>query len=415
MSEPLPVESNLELFLHDAINAEVAGGNLNSSQDIIDWITWSFMYRRLVENPNYYNLNGKSGQHINDHLSELIENTVKDLVDSKCIEEDEEGNLIIDSLGRIAAYYNIRHTTIQVFDENLTENRKMKQLLEIVSAAEEFENLPIRDSDEGQLLSVLRYLEYKVDPMDGVYCIPNVKTNILLQCHFLRRPLSIDLSLDQKEILEKSLKLVHALVDIISTYSWLNPVLLAMELSQMIVQACSVKDSNLYQLPHFDQDLVERCKDNGIKDIGDLLEMEDDDREKLLNLSQKQLESVAGACNKIPNYEISVNIQNIDQESGDVSLVVDIKGDDEAEGEEDEDDDKTVYAPFYPKMKQEQWWLIIADEKEKRLLSIKRITAKSDMRVKISFTPTGNGNKDYTAMLVCDSYIGCDVTEQFTV
>lgn len=82
IAEPLPVESNLEHVLHDTINAEVVVENIESQQDVIDWITWTFMYRRLVQNPNYYNLSGKTGNHINDHLSELIERAVNELSES---------------------------------------------------------------------------------------------------------------------------------------------------------------------------------------------------------------------------------------------------------------------------------------------------------------------------------------------
>mmetsp|Transcript_39663 Transcript_39663/g.39245 ORF Transcript_39663/g.39245 Transcript_39663/m.39245 type:complete len:432 (-) Transcript_39663:18-1313(-) len=417
IGEPLPVESNLEEHIHEAINAELAGGNLSSLQDIIDWITWSFMYRRLAQNPNYYNLNGKTGEDINEHLSELIENTVRDLIESKCIEQKDDDTLIIDNLGRIAAYYNIKHTTIQVFDENLSETRKIKGLLGILSCAEEFENLPMRDSDEGQLRALDRYIDYPVDPEDGIYLFPRVKTNILLQCHFERKNLSIDLGLDQKEILEKSLKLVHALVDIIATYSWFTPCLYMMRLSQMIVQGCSAKDSNLYQIPHFDYDLVERCKSSGIEDIGDLLEMEDEPREKLLNLTQKQLKEVAQVCNKIPSYEIEASVLEFDPDSGDVIVNVNIQGDDEAEGEEDEEEegDSIVYAPRYPKEKLEQWWIIIVDPRDRKLLSIKRTDVKKNHNVKIQFTLSDSGNRDYEAQIICDSYIGCDESVSFSV
>lgn len=296
----------------------------------------------------------------------------------------------------------------------------MKHLLEILSAAEEFEALPIRDNDEGDLLSIVDYIEYRVESPDGVFNIPSVKTNILLQCHFLRRPLSIDLSLDQKKILEISLKMVHAIVDVISSSGWLTPALLAMELSQMIVQACLVKDSNLFQLPYFDGDLVDRCKDRGINDIGDLLEMEEKARVDLLQLSDRQMQEVAQVCNRIPNYNIKAVL--VDNQAGEakvneeINVTIEIEGDDEDEGEgEGENKNRFVYAPFYPKDKEEQWWLIIADERAKKLLSIKRIEAKAGLQVEISFTPNESGSKKYTAMLVCDSYIGCDVTDNFSM
>lgn len=39
----------------------------------------------MTQNPNYYNLHNISHQHLSDHLSELVETTLNDLVNSKCI------------------------------------------------------------------------------------------------------------------------------------------------------------------------------------------------------------------------------------------------------------------------------------------------------------------------------------------
>jgi hypothetical protein len=39
--------------------------------------------RRLRQNPNYYNMHGTSDRHISEHLSDLVENTVNDLANSK--------------------------------------------------------------------------------------------------------------------------------------------------------------------------------------------------------------------------------------------------------------------------------------------------------------------------------------------
>lgn len=41
------------------------------------------MCRRLTQNPNYYNLHGTSHRHLSDHLSDLVENTLNDLANSK--------------------------------------------------------------------------------------------------------------------------------------------------------------------------------------------------------------------------------------------------------------------------------------------------------------------------------------------
>lgn len=46
--EPIPVESHLNHFLAVHLNAEIVAKNILTTQDCIDWITWSYMYRRLT-------------------------------------------------------------------------------------------------------------------------------------------------------------------------------------------------------------------------------------------------------------------------------------------------------------------------------------------------------------------------------
>lgn len=52
-------------------------------QDAVDYLTWTLYYRRLSQNPNYYNLTGASHRHLSDHLSDLVEATISDLEQSK--------------------------------------------------------------------------------------------------------------------------------------------------------------------------------------------------------------------------------------------------------------------------------------------------------------------------------------------
>jgi replicative superfamily II helicase len=56
LHEPFPVESSLHEQLHDHLNAEISAGSLTCVQDCIDYLTWTYYYRRLVMNPAYYGL-----------------------------------------------------------------------------------------------------------------------------------------------------------------------------------------------------------------------------------------------------------------------------------------------------------------------------------------------------------------------
>lgn len=106
------MQSHLDHRLHDHFNAEIVTKTIENKQDAVDYLTWTFLYRRLTQNPNYYNLQGVTHRHLSDHLSELVENTLSDLEQSKCISVEDEMDCVPLNLGMIAAYYYINYTTI---------------------------------------------------------------------------------------------------------------------------------------------------------------------------------------------------------------------------------------------------------------------------------------------------------------
>lgn len=69
-----------------------------------------------------------------------------------------------------------------------------------------------------------------------------------LQAHFGRMPLAGDLALDQRVVVRDAVRLLQAAVDVIATSGWLQPALAAMEMSQMVAQGMSEKDSVLMQV-----------------------------------------------------------------------------------------------------------------------------------------------------------------------
>ena len=108
---------------------------------------------------------------------------------------------------------------------------------------------------------------------------------------------------------------IQACVDVLSSNGWLSPAIAAMELAQMVtqvtyreelgttflhqsLQAMWSKDSYLKQLPHFSKDLIDSCLAQGVESIFDIMELEDEDRNKLLNMTDIQMADVARFCNR---------------------------------------------------------------------------------------------------------------------
>jgi pre-mRNA-splicing helicase BRR2 len=413
LHEPLPIESHLDHYLHDHINSEIVTKTIRSMQDAVDYITWTFFYRRLTKNPTYYNLHGISSSQIAEHISDMVETVIGDLSESKCCEVDDNGNISSLNLGMIAAHYYIQYTTVELMASSVTSKAKIKGIMEILSAASEFSTLPVRHGEDKTLAILSKTLPHQL-PTTAQFNDPNTKALVLLQCHVSRKPLSIDLQIDQSKVVGESITLIQAIVDVISSSGWLKPALAAMELSQMVVQALWNKDHVLMQIPHFTKEIVDRClaynSDEPIESVLDILSLDDDVRNELLRLPDDKMVDVAFLCNNYP-ANIDINFEVKDPEDVTAGNVVSVVVSIERDADEAEVDDTLglVSAPFFPKVKREGWWLVVGDTISNTLLAIKRVMLKIRQTVVMDFVaPAEPGDYNLTLFLMSDSYLGCD-------
>ena len=131
-----------------------------------------------------------------------------------------------------------------------------------------------------------------------LFCDNPMSHFVMFQAHLSRIQLSAELQQDTELILSKAIRLIQASVDVLSSNGWLSPAIAAMELAQMVTQAMLSKDSYLKQLPHFSKDLIDTCVGRGVESIFDIMELEDEDRNKLLSMSDIQMADVARFCNR---------------------------------------------------------------------------------------------------------------------
>ena len=418
--DPLPIESHLYLYLHDHVNSEIVTKTISTMQDAVDYITWTFLYRRLVKNPNYYNLQGTTPVHLNEHVSDMVETVIGDLDESKCCEvstTDEGDNLITPlNLGMIAAYYYIQYTSIELIASSVNEKTKVRGIIEILSAATEFTNdMPIRQGEEKQLRILARNLAYKL-PDQAEFNDPNTKALVLLQCHLSRMELpSPELRCDQVKVLQDSIRLLQAIVDVISSNGWLKPALAAMETSQMVVQALWNKDSVLLQIPHFTKEIVARCEahqgEETVDSVFDILNLEDDVRNSLLQLPEDKMADVAVFCNNYPNIEVSFKVHDSESVAAGDPVQIEVSLEREVDENDSEVDIGVVSAALFPsdKVKHEGWWIVIGDTQTNTIFSLKRVTLMRTQKVNLEFlAPEEPGDYNLTLFCMSDSYLGCD-------
>uniref|UniRef100_A0A674AV11 U5 small nuclear ribonucleoprotein 200 kDa helicase n=1 Tax=Salmo trutta TaxID=8032 RepID=A0A674AV11_SALTR len=223
--EPLPVESHLDHCMHDHFNAEIVTKTVENKQDAVDYLTWTFLYRRMTQNPNYYNLQGETGTPTAlALLSTLVENTLHDLEQSKCISIEDEMDVAPLNLGMIAAYYYINYTTI---GENYHNQHPIVTKYGFISHITYYDLVLKSSESRGSDLK----------------CASVSKSMCTVVCPV------------------QAVRLIQACVDVLSSNGWLSPALAAMELAQMVTQAMWSKDSYLKQLPYFTSEHIKRCMD----------------------------------------------------------------------------------------------------------------------------------------------------------
>ncbi|KJP85559.1 hypothetical protein AK88_04825 [Plasmodium fragile] len=500
--EPLTVESNIEDHLPNFLNNEIVMSTIENYQDAIDWITWSFFYRRIRKNPNYYGLKGVSNEHISDYLSELIESNIELLSFANCvaIESGEDlkqekktrngmthsgvdggegagsGSVSIKpcNLGIIASYYNLDYHVIHFFNQYVLSLKGLKKnrIMEIVclssvmsqvvkmsnydvmlcvkiaqtcnmKVTSEFlklsissesitgENGLVGGGDDGdgrsdhlnksgendkkeQYINLVNFIS------NPVYFTPHLKALVILQAHINRYSIPLNYVEETKRVLEKTFKLINALIDVISSNNILNFCLFVMEISQMLTQSMSSTDeSNLMQLPHFDGALIKKAKELEIADVYDLINAEDEQREELLNrLSEKEKSEIANVCNIFPvievQYDIDVDKKYKVNEIASLSLTIER---DLVQDDPDATANCFAHSLYLPFEKEELWWVVIGIKKMNLLLSIKKQSLiKAVNNVKVNFElPDQPGHYDVVIYVINDCYVGCDQEYEFGI
>ncbi|XP_077668994.1 activating signal cointegrator 1 complex subunit 3 isoform X3 [Eretmochelys imbricata] len=453
--EPFPVESSLLEVLSDHLNAEIAAGTITSKQDAMDYITWTYFFRRLIMNPSYYNLDDVSHDTMNKFLSNLVEKSLIDLECSYCIEIGED-NRCIEPLtyGRIASYYYLKHQTVRMFKDRLKPECSVEELLSVLSDAEEYADLPVRHNEDQMNNELAKHLPIEVNPHS--FDSSHTKTHLLLQAHFSRAMLPCpDYATDTKTVLDQSIRICQAMLDVAANQGWLVTALNITSLVQMVIQGRWKHDSSLLTLPNVEQHHLHLFRkwnqgkrkrlcggyQGPIECLPELIAVSEGKENVFASIVDRDLQAVHitqawNFLSHLPVIDVSLSIKgswdDSSQEQNELpipTLATDMWDDKKwiklhADHEyvlqinlqrvqmrhhKGRQDSKAV-APRFPKAKDEGWFLILGEVDKKELIALKRVGyVRYRNAVSVAFyTPETPGKYIYTLYLMSDSYLGMD-------
>ncbi|XP_066593278.1 activating signal cointegrator 1 complex subunit 3 isoform X2 [Prorops nasuta] len=428
LHEPFPVESSLLAVLPDHINAEIVAGTINNKQEFLDYLTWTYFFRRLMKNPIYYDLEALEPHKINHYLSELVENTSKVLIESHCIDYDEENNSFVAlSYGKIASFYYLSHNTMAMFEQFLHQNLTLEQCLKILCNSYEYNELPVRHNEELLNEELAKSCRYSVDNL--TYDSPNTKAFLLLQAHFSRLELpSTDYITDLKSVLDQAIRIIQAMIDTVAEHGWLSSTIRITQLLQMIIQARWIDEPAITTLPFVNREHVRLFTDFAPA-LPLLHAVTFNNFEKLLNLfetelREEQIKQIYQVIKELPILNVDLTLQGWWEDGTEKKHVL-LKPDAENINVHSNQEYTLIigmrrknysstlkaYSPMYHKGKDEGWFLIIGSNFDNDVWALKRANGIHGRQryFHLQFTtPFNLGPIKLTFFLISDCYMGFD-------
>jgi len=417
--EPFPVESALADCLHNHINAEIVTGTIRSRANAIDYLTWTYLFRRLLCNPSYYHLLDTSKEGMTDFLAALVERTLQDLEDCECIEMEED-SIKATTLGRIAGYYYLDYTTVHMFAQRAEEIEDEEIAIEILGDAKEFSELPVRHNEDGMNADLAKTLRYGAGA--GAMDSAHTKTRLLIQAHIGRNTLPIaDYYTDLRSVLEQTGRVTQALVDICADLGFLKASLSVMKLAQSMAQCVWAADSSLSTLPLVSPEAIKSLAKSGVMSLRDLM-LKGGARPgeaaavlRKAGLGARQATAAEGVLDQLPLLRVEGTVQW----AGKAGLVAGEEGEVVVRIYQDNRRKRgsKAFTPKLTRPKDEGWWLVLGWEEGDELLALKRIAVRRQQTsATLSFlAPEQPGPAVLRLMVVSDCYLGLDAATSLQV
>ncbi|RDW63887.1 putative ATP-dependent DNA helicase MER3 [Coleophoma crateriformis] len=381
-----PVESSLHNVLDNHLGAEVSAETIATKQDALDYLTWTFFFRRLHKNPSYYGLEISAEEHntiaaqqmANDYMISMVDESLGQLAESSCLEMHPNGDVFPTPMGKIMSYYYLSHRTIRHLVKHAKRNATFGDVLSWMSSATEYDELPVRHNEDLINAAMAPNLPIPTSSFDNLpMWDPHVKAFLLLQAHMSRIDLPIsDYVGDQTSVLDQAIRIIQASIDVLTELGYLSSCLQMITLLQSIKSARWPTEYPLSLLPGINTEEESYSKIQPPKSLQDLSAMHEPAYQKLvkdLRLPSSQVQRFQKAALMLPNLKIDV------KDITALSLTVTLNRLNPLN-----DREGRIYSPRFPKPQNEGWFVVLCREDRDEIIAIKRV----------GWNPTNSGDSN---------------------
>lgn len=316
------------------------------------------------------------------------------------------------------------------------------EIMRVLCECPEYDELPVRHNEDKLNAEFAEHCPLEVDLAIQAYDSPHTKAFLLLQAHMWGIALPInDYKTDLKTVLDRSIPLIMAMVDIAAEEAQLRSTLNLILLLQCLHQAHQPWRSSLATLPHLSDKALRILRDFGVDSLPELIERRDASKilTKLSLPSADAHKELLQIVQDMPRLRVRVELRILDPEDAEekeapteaeegkvkrrkgklVPSPYKVPPDRELELTVvlcyDNEPMRFVHAPRFPKKKTYSWWCILGDTEVDELVSIKKALMPTrqrfEKRINFQFcSPADEVGETFTLSVLCmsDSFFGLD-------
>jgi pre-mRNA-splicing helicase BRR2 len=319
----LPIESQLIKSLPDHLNAEVVLGSIQTMDEAIDWLGYTFLYVRMLQNPSLYGIDDRlvlEDPSLDIRRRDLIHTAATLLEKSHLIRYDRKaGSLQATPLGRVSSQYYISYASMGVYSRSLRPHMSEIELLRLFSLSGEFAQITVREEEKLELVKISGRVPIPIKESPSE---PSAKVNMLLQAYISRLKLDgFALVADMAFVHQSAARIMRALFEIALRHNWASLSRLCLDLSNMVAYRVWRSQTPLRQFKNVPEVVCRKLERKGDIDWARYVDLTASDLGELVGVA-KMGRVLHKLVHQFPRLELSAQIQPITRSLLRVELTV---------------------------------------------------------------------------------------------